>query len=110
MNGQEATLIINENAQLITIISGVVIPLLVGILTKMDASSALKSICNAALSALGSVLATMQLELWDWKWFFISWASTFTVSIASYYGLWKPTTVAPKVQEATGRFGLGRAA
>jgi len=103
-------MIIDENAQLITVLSGVVIPLLVGVLTKLEASSALKSVCNAALSALGSVLATMQLEFWDWKWFFISWASTFVVSIASYYGLWKPTTVAPRVQEATGRFGIGKAA
>lgn len=100
----------NENAQLISVLTGVIIPLLVGVLTKMNAASAVKSICNAGLSALGSVLATMQLDAWSWKWFVISWMSTFTVSIASYYGLWKPTGAAPAVQNATANVGLGKAA
>lgn len=100
----------SENAQLVTVLSGVVIPLLVGVLTKMAAPAWLKSISNAALSALGSVLSTAQLDYWNWKWFIISWASTFTVSIASYYGVWKPTGVAPRVQEATAKIGIGKAA
>ena len=92
---------------LITILSGVIIPLLVGLLTKLDASSTVKSVLNFGLSALAGGLATVNEADFNWKPFVVNFALTWVVSIATYYGLWKPTEVAPKVQVATADFGVG---
>lgn len=98
----------NQDAQLITVIGGVLVPILVGIIAKLRASSSLKSILNAALSAVTGALSAGQVDGgWSFKVFIISWGSTFAVSIASYYGLWKPTGVAPTVQERTAGAGVG---
>ena len=101
----------NSDAQLITVVGGVLVPILVGVLAKLRASSALKSILNAALAAVTGALSAGQAEGgWSFKLFIISWGTTFAVSIASYYGLWKPTGVAPAVHERTANLGLGKAA
>ena len=39
-----------------------------------------------------------------------AWGTTWAISVATYYGLWKPTGVAGAVQAATADVGLGKAA
>lgn len=62
---------------------------------------------NAALSAIGAVIAQVIPAHFEWKPFIISWALTFVVSVATYFGVYKPTGVAPAVNHSTGSFGLG---
>lgn len=99
----------NENAQLITVMVGVVIPLMVGVLAKAQASSQVKALLNAGLTGLGGALAAAQLDHWAWKGFFISWGSTWVMSVGSYYGLLKPSGAAAAVQGATANVGIGKA-
>lgn len=99
------------DAQTISFLCGVLIPLLVGVLTKVNASSGLKAVVNALLSALAGALAAFtQTGLTgdvDWKTLILSMLSTWIVSVATYYGIWKPTGVAGTVNVKTGRFGVG---
>jgi hypothetical protein len=99
------------DATLIAVVSGVVIPLLVGVITKLQASPAVKAVVHAMLAALAGALATIVPDVpWDWEEFIVDWATAWVVGVATYFGLWKPTAVAQRVQEATARFGIGRAA
>ena len=99
------------DAQTISFLCGIVIPLIVGVLTKINASDGLKAVVNALLSALAGALATFtQTGLTsdvDWKTLVISILSVWVVSVATYYGIWKPTGVAGTVNVKTGNFGIG---
>lgn len=95
-----------SNMTVIALLSGVIIPLLVGLLTKLNASSGVKAIFNFGLSALTAVLATVT-DTFEWKALLVNFGLTWAVSVATYYGLWCPTGVAPAVQEATPDFGIG---
>lgn len=85
------------------------IPILVGLVTKEVASAKLKSLLLAVLSGLaavgtafvdgGGVLTQETLTMF---------AQTFVIAVATYYGFWKPTNVAPAVQHKTATFGLGK--
>jgi hypothetical protein len=99
------------DAQTISLLCGVVIPLLVGLLAKINASDGLKAVINALLSALAGTLATFtQTGLGagvDWKTLVISILSVWVVSVATYYGVYKPTGVAGSLAAATPKFGFG---
>lgn len=93
----------------LNMLAGVVIPLLVGLVTKISASSAVKAMTNAVLSAIGGGIAialeahgAVNLKTW-----IMSIGVTFITSAATYYGFWKPTTVAPTIQEKTRNVGIG---
>ena len=94
-------------SQAIAIVTGLVIPLLVGLVAKINASSALKSALNLGLSALTSVLTTVIPGETTWVEIAVTFALTWAVSIASHYGLWKPTNTSDVVQLKTAQFGLG---
>lgn len=92
---------------LLALLTGVIVPILVGLLTKLDASSALKATLNLGLTALGAALATVNEIDFEWRVFLVNWGVGWAVSIATYYGFYKPTTIAPKVQAATADVGIG---
>lgn len=95
------------DAQTIAMLSGLVIPLITGFLSKINASAGLKAVINAVLSATAGVLATVTIvDSANVRDFVIVMGSTWIVSIASYYGVWKPTGVAGSVIAATSSFGL----
>ena len=94
-------------AQTISILTGFVIPLLVGLLSKLNASSTLKAILNFGLSALASVLATVIPDQFNWANFLVTFAMTWVSSIATYYGLWRPTGAAEVIQIKTANAGIG---
>jgi hypothetical protein len=96
-----------QNTQLLTLLGGVVVPIVVGILTKAQAPSGLKAIVNAALTALTSVLALVVPATFEWKAFFIAWATAWVISVATHFGLYKPTGVSAAVQSSTATLGLG---
>lgn len=90
---------------------GVLIPILVALLTKLNASRGLKAVINLGLSAIaGAVVVAIQASgAVDVGHVVISIGTTWIVSIASYYGLTAPTGVAPAVASATAGVGVGGA-
>lgn len=92
---------------LFALVAGVIIPLLVGLLTKLNAPSGVKAVLNFGLSAAAGLLATTTEIDFEWQPFLINWGFTWAISIATYYGLWRPTTVSTEVQEKTADFGIG---
>mgnify|MGYP003328644912 CR=1 FL=1 len=95
-------------AQTLAILTGVVVPLLVAAVTRIDAPPAVKAIVNALLSAVAAWLANVIPGTpLSWKTAIttigIAWAS----SVVAYFGLWKPTGVEGKVANATKGFGVG---
>lgn len=93
----------------LAMLSGTVIPLLVGLVAKRYAERSIKLLLNGALSALAGGLAAAiatngTVEPKDWL---LSMATTFFVSMTSYYLAYKPTGIAAAVQAIAPRFGIG---
>jgi hypothetical protein len=95
------------DTQVIAMISGVLIPILVALLTKLRASSKLKAMANAILCAVSGALSTVIPGAFSWKPFAVAALSTWAVSVATYYGLWKPTGVTQATASATAGVGIG---
>lgn len=95
------------DTQVIAMISGVLIPILVALLIKVQASAKLKAVANAFLSGVAGALATVIPGDWQWKPFAVAALSTWAVSVATYYGLWKPTGATQAAAKATGDVGIG---
>lgn len=80
---------------------GTIIPILVGLVTKVSTSSAMKAILNALFSGVAAII---NVSVIDGGGAIISQSTvksaalTFLVSIATYYGIWKPTGVAAQAQ------------
>src|SRR5258708_35209379 len=94
---------IHLDGQVLSLASGVLLPLVVGLLTRVPASRRLQSLLNALLSAVAGAVTTAiqakgnivpQTYLLNIG---IAWVS----SIATYYGLWEPTGVAGAVKAKT---------
>lgn len=100
-------ILLYSDMTLFALLTGVIIPLLVGLLSKLNASSGLKAIFNFGLSAASSLLITVNETTFELKPFLINWAFTWAISVATFYGLWKPTGVSNQVQEKTANFGVG---
>lgn len=97
-------------AQTISILVGFVIPLLVGLLSRLNAPRHVKAILNFALSAAAAALSGIIPDQFYWSGFIVTFALTWATSIASYYGLLKPSGVAGSVAEKTASFGIGGSA
>lgn len=93
----------------LSVIIGAVIPLLVALVTKLHASSTIKSLSLVFLTAVSTVVTQVVAAggTFDARHLLINFAETFVVAIATYYGVYKPTGVAPAVQEKTAAFGVG---
>jgi hypothetical protein len=90
-----------------TLVAGVLIPIVVNIVTKEVASSAVKSILLLVLSAVAG-LATVAISgggvITDAA--LTNAAVTFVIAVASYYGFWKPTGISPALAEKGSDFGV----
>lgn len=100
---------IHINTELLSVLGGTLIPLLVGLLTKDHAPRAVKSVGLAGLAAVAGAASTAVAGGGNivWQDYAVSITVTWVSAVATYYGLWEPTGVAPKVQQVTGRFGVG---
>lgn len=96
-----------SDISLLATLAGVIVPLLVGLVTKLDAPGGLKAFLNAGLSAAGGLVATVVPGAFQWHPFLAAWATTWVVSIATHYGLWKPTGISEAVQSSTAGVGIG---
>jgi 3-hydroxy-3-methylglutaryl CoA synthase len=95
---------VHLDVHLLAVISGVFIPIVVGIVTKARASSKVKSIANVALSiAAGAVAMAIEHHGDITADIFFTWV----VSITTYYGFWRPVGAAGVVQEKTADLGVG---
>lgn len=85
---------------------GLLVPLAVALLTRINASSAVKSVANIALSAVAATVAMIVGADggWDWGGFFNAWFNAFLTGIVAYYGALKPMGIAPKVAANTPGF------
>jgi uncharacterized membrane protein AbrB (regulator of aidB expression) len=93
-------------------IGGVLIPILVGIVTKITAPPWLKAVLHALLAAVaGLIITATQLDgvaVFSREGFvtaFITWVT----GMAAYFGFLKPTQISPAVNRATSGFGIGPA-
>lgn len=97
------------DVQVLAFIGGFLLPLLVGLITKQKASSALKAVVLVGLSALSAGITTVvagggEVVLKQWL---ISFAETWITGVATYFGLWR-YTITPNLQSLTANFGIGK--
>lgn len=91
-----------------TLLSSVVLPILVGIVTKEVASRGLKAVVLAFLAAAnGAVSSAIQNEGILSQATLSAAVISFVVAVASYYGFLQPTNISPTVNEKTSDFGVG---
>ncbi len=93
-----------EPAIAINMLLTVIMPVIVGLVTTRTTSSAVKSWLLAGLTLLTSILTGMADSYATGLPFNLGMAlidavPAFVVSVATYYGLWKPTGVAKQAQE-----------
>lgn len=105
-----AAKIITVNPSFLTYAFGTLCPILVALLTKINAPSAVKAVLNALLACLAALLALAikqqgHIDLYGWG---VAFAQAFIAATASYAGLWRHI-VAPQVANATANFGIGPA-
>lgn len=92
---------------LLALLTGVIVPLLVGLLTKLNASPGVKAFVNLGLTALGAALATSNQIGFSWKPFAVNFGVAWAVSVGSYYGFYKPTGTAERVANIAPEVGIG---
>ena len=101
--------VLTSNADLTLVITATLLPLLVGIVTKMAAPGALKSILLIIFGTVATAIAVSTgadgIAVIS-KTTLIESFQTVVTSIAMYYGVFKPTNISPAINKATANFGL----
>lgn len=93
VEGQSIGRTISLDATVVSIIAGTVIPLLVGIATKLNASSSTKAITALVLNIVAATLTQYVVAtdgVFEPKTALVYFFMTVTMQVATYYGLWKP--------------------
>lgn len=93
-----------NEVSVLTLIIGTVLPIVVGLVTTRVTSGAVKAWLLAALTLVTTVLQAMLLAsqsgiAFDLGAILIAAVQQFIVSVAIYYGLWKPTGIAGAAQD-----------
>ena len=91
--------------ELVGLLVSVVLPLLVGLVTKASTSSGVKAVILAVLAAITGVAITWQQAnsngiSWDWKTAVIAALISFLVAVGTHFGFWKPTLVTAAAQSS----------
>lgn len=91
-------------AQVIGLLSGIVLPLIVGLVTTRVTHSGVKAVLLAALAFATNLLtefgfALSQSTPYDLSAALVAGLGTFLVAVGIHYGFWKPTGTAEKVQD-----------
>lgn len=90
-------------AQVLSMVVGVFLPIVVGLVTTHVTHSGIKGTVLALLSAVAGFLSEWVAALQAGEAFAIdqallAWLGTFVVAVATHFGLWKPTRVSEKAQ------------
>lgn len=95
------------SAVAVTLVLGTIIPVLVGLITKMDASSKLKGALMLVLNAVQGLVIASQTTSGEAVFSvdaLILFGAGVAMSLAAYYGLYKPNDVPEKLAP---NFGIG---
>lgn len=97
------------SASWLTLLAGALIPFLTGLVTKKIASSAVKSVCTAVLSTVAGIVSAAQQNDGhvEMESALVNILIAFVTAISLYYGLYRPTTAADKVQNIAPTVGVG---
>jgi hypothetical protein len=101
---------VSISAVAVTLVLGTIIPVLVGLITKMDASSKLKGALMIVLNAVQGLVVASQTASGDAVFSvdaLILFAAGVAMSLAAYYGLYKPNDVPEKLAPTFGIGGSG---
>ena len=102
--------IITLDAMVVSLLVGTLLPILVGLVTKLNVSGGVKAVLLLTLSVVqGAVVNATQVDgsaVFSKETLLLAGVGWVT-AIASYYGLLKPTNISPKVNEKTAKFGVG---
>lgn len=94
-----------DKAGIIALVIQVVLPLIVGLVTRRMTHPGVKAVLLLALTAV-TQLFTQWLDaintsaVWDWKTVVWGIVLGFVISVVTHFGLWKPTTVAAAAQNS----------
>ena len=90
--------------QTISLVIGVFLPLLVGLVTKKVTSERTKAVLLAALSAVSGFATEYAQSLgvgtFDWYPALLTSLATFLMAVGLHYGFWKPTGAADSAQRS----------
>lgn len=92
------------DVSVLTLIVGTVLPIVVGLVTTRVTSGAVKAWLLAGLTLVTTILQAMLLAAqsgipFELGAILISAVQQFIISVAIYYGLWKPTGIAGAAQD-----------
>lgn len=101
--------VVQVDVNFLTWILGFGVPVVTAIVTTKVASSSLKAIVTAVLAAIAGLIAVAieangHIDISQWV---VGVGQAAIAAWAAYYGFWKPTLIAPKLQDATKNFGIG---
>ena len=93
-----------HQVQVFSVILGVFLPLLVGLVTKVTTSASTKAVLLAALAAISGFLTEAVNagglgDEFDWWGAILTAITTFVVAVGLHFGLWKPTGASVKAQQ-----------
>lgn len=90
-----------DAVQVASLLIGVFIPILVGLVTKRSTDARVKSILLLALSGVSGFLTEfVNSSNFVWQQALLTTVVTFVIGVATYYGLWTPTGVTAKAQDS----------
>lgn len=97
----------------LTLLLSVILPIVVGFITKQTASGTVKSLTLLFLAAVTGTVTSIQQQggTFDWKHALLNTIVAFVIAVGMHYGLLKPTHVTGTegfVQIKTSSFGIGR--
>lgn len=95
-------------AQLLSLLSAIVLPLIVGVVTTRVTKPGVKAILLAALSFAINLAAELAAAItngtqYDLGAALVSGLGTFLIAVGIHYGFWKPTGASATVQAKIGR-------
>lgn len=93
----------------LSLIAGTIVPLLVGLVTKLHASSQVKAVVNVVLSCVTGAVAFLVTNSGKARWQELVAAAlaAYVASGNSYQNLWTKVGATQAVQRSTAEFGLG---
>lgn len=99
-----------STAQWLTLFIGVILPLLVGLVTRWNASAGLRAVLLLALAAVASFLsealdAVNTGTTFDAGAALLTAGSAFLVAVGTYFGFWSPTGIADALKRTGGFIG-----
>jgi len=101
--------IVKLDVGFLAIVAGTFIPIVVALVTKWKTSSGVKAVVNGLLAAVAGAVAvaTQANGVVNVRNTVGAIALAWLTSVATYYGLWKPTGIANAVGEKTQNVGIG---